>query len=817
MRCLYCGNELALLKKLTGHGEFCSEAHRQKYQEQYNRLALTRLLQAQDTEPERRPLQTAARSGVPGSLRAGPSSRQITPAPSQAVADRAQEYPGLRGFVPHPFEPALSPLELFSSEPFLAAVTACLPAPVMPGMSSGPGVGSPIDSSEWISRGPDGDALSGGRQPGGLRLLEGHQPVALMLQRLHSTPIPDDNTAGFAFKAEFAGAMAGVLILLDGVDSSAAASVRHVNGAGLNGHTAQILPAAIKAMSPEPVPAPGHPASGEAVEPDAILFEDAAETRSGPGVVVNLDTFHPKAETRPAEPLKPAAVVVLDEEARRLLGWFDEELETLPAGTGSALPAEPAPAPGSVPSGQPEIQNEANDAVDPAPAVADETESVPGLPNEPSGVPDSVPSIPSVTELAPEPELPNEPNEVLAAVPAATPAEEPAPPPAAPLELVPVACLEYFELRLELAGDAFAPINEAEFAGPDFVIQTPAITTAPLRAKVVFGPSPGTPAPVSAVAEPTPAPPFDAAEGPAAPPVPAAPPAEPAPPVAGPAQTAARLRSMAALARKAQEDLAGPAQPAEPRPQPPPRREPPPPPPPPPVPDANLESLRTEMERMGTPVATPSLRSRRIAVAVGLLLAIMLIGYLIKQSFAGKVSPQPAESRLETYGPSLASDAGWSLWTSQKKIGSIPGRQIYIFRPSLTMSDYRVEFQGQIEARGLGWLFRAANERNYYLMKLEMAKAGLQPKVILSRTAVINGEETQKSQVELPMQARLDTVYKIRTDVWGSTFKTYIQDRLVDTWVDDRLTAGGFGLVGDAGEPSNVRLIQLQGLRLVTR
>ena len=29
MRCLYCGNELALLKKLTGGGEFCSEAHRQ--------------------------------------------------------------------------------------------------------------------------------------------------------------------------------------------------------------------------------------------------------------------------------------------------------------------------------------------------------------------------------------------------------------------------------------------------------------------------------------------------------------------------------------------------------------------------------------------------------------------------------------------------------------------------------------------------------------------------------------------------------------------------------------------------------------------
>src|SRR5690348_3971680 len=47
MRCLYCGKELALLKRLTGGGEFCSDAHKHSYQEEYNRLALSRLLQAQ--------------------------------------------------------------------------------------------------------------------------------------------------------------------------------------------------------------------------------------------------------------------------------------------------------------------------------------------------------------------------------------------------------------------------------------------------------------------------------------------------------------------------------------------------------------------------------------------------------------------------------------------------------------------------------------------------------------------------------------------------------------------------------------------------
>lgn len=51
MRCLYCGKHLALFRKLTGGGEFCSDAHRDKYQEEYNRLAVSRLLQAQ-TRPD---------------------------------------------------------------------------------------------------------------------------------------------------------------------------------------------------------------------------------------------------------------------------------------------------------------------------------------------------------------------------------------------------------------------------------------------------------------------------------------------------------------------------------------------------------------------------------------------------------------------------------------------------------------------------------------------------------------------------------------------------------------------------------------------
>jgi hypothetical protein len=47
MHCLYCDRPLALLKRLTGDGEFCSKEHRKIYQQEHNQLALERLLETQ--------------------------------------------------------------------------------------------------------------------------------------------------------------------------------------------------------------------------------------------------------------------------------------------------------------------------------------------------------------------------------------------------------------------------------------------------------------------------------------------------------------------------------------------------------------------------------------------------------------------------------------------------------------------------------------------------------------------------------------------------------------------------------------------------
>jgi len=65
MRCLYCGKQLALFKKLTGGGEFCSDAHKQSYHEEYNKLALSRLMEAQTRQEDRSAPKTVVEEAPP--------------------------------------------------------------------------------------------------------------------------------------------------------------------------------------------------------------------------------------------------------------------------------------------------------------------------------------------------------------------------------------------------------------------------------------------------------------------------------------------------------------------------------------------------------------------------------------------------------------------------------------------------------------------------------------------------------------------------------------------------------------------------------
>jgi len=85
MHCLYCDRPLALLKRLTGDGEFCSKEHRKIYQAEHNQLGLARLLEYQPVNKERR---------------TGPHKEILTPeAAPPPVAKPAERQPSPASFI----------------------------------------------------------------------------------------------------------------------------------------------------------------------------------------------------------------------------------------------------------------------------------------------------------------------------------------------------------------------------------------------------------------------------------------------------------------------------------------------------------------------------------------------------------------------------------------------------------------------------------------------------------------------------------------------------------------------------------------------
>jgi hypothetical protein len=200
----------------------------------------------------------------------------------------------------------------------------------------------------------------------------------------------------------------------------------------------------------------------------------------------------------------------------------------------------------------------------------------------------------------------------------------------------------------------------------------------------------------------------------------------------------------------------------------------------------------------------------KIGIAAGVVVAV--IGFAVL-ALRGSGSTVVANGPQVVAGSPLpAMESGWITdWGAEA--GVRREREISILRPSLNLSDYRVEFQTQMEGKAIGWVFRAKDGKNFYVAKLEVATPGLEPKVDVVHFAVVDGQPQIHAKTELPMKVRIDTVYRIRFEAVGDHFSTWVQDEKVDDWTDDRLKVGGVGLYSDRGEtmprPRTVSVVPL--------
>jgi hypothetical protein len=183
----------------------------------------------------------------------------------------------------------------------------------------------------------------------------------------------------------------------------------------------------------------------------------------------------------------------------------------------------------------------------------------------------------------------------------------------------------------------------------------------------------------------------------------------------------------------------------------------------------------------------------KIPMAAKAGVALLLVALALYFTF-GKSSNKPADDGARAIS---VGEQGWATEWASDAAGSRKARQLTLYRPSNGMTDYKFQFAGQIESKAIGWVFRAADTKNYYAMKIENYRPG---SMALTHFAVVEGRESSYSQKPLTIDARPGSSYRVTLDVTGPRFTVSIGGEPVDFWTDNRIKTGAVGFMNERDE-----------------
>ncbi len=155
------------------------------------------------------------------------------------------------------------------------------------------------------------------------------------------------------------------------------------------------------------------------------------------------------------------------------------------------------------------------------------------------------------------------------------------------------------------------------------------------------------------------------------------------------------------------------------------------------------------------------------------------------------------------------SNSANSLTWSYDQTGFIRPRGLALFRPSMSLTNYTVEFLAKIDASAVGWAIRAMDHNNYHAVKIVQRGGGPLPRYTIVRYTVVDGREGPRIEHPLPLNLYKDTLFRIRMDIRGSNYSLLVQDSVVDSWSDNRFEFGGMGFFSGRGEESRIRWVQV--------
>jgi hypothetical protein len=152
---------------------------------------------------------------------------------------------------------------------------------------------------------------------------------------------------------------------------------------------------------------------------------------------------------------------------------------------------------------------------------------------------------------------------------------------------------------------------------------------------------------------------------------------------------------------------------------------------------------------------------------------------------------------------------GWAKSWTYDQSGFVRTASLALLTPSMALADYDFEFLGQIQKKGIAWVYRASSLEDYYVTRLQLSNSGPLFSAKLVRYAVIQGKESRRAELPLPLTVHADTVYRVRVRVEGPNFSTWVQGQMVDFWSDEKLRRGGVGLFSAKNEQALVRWVRV--------
>jgi hypothetical protein len=224
------------------------------------------------------------------------------------------------------------------------------------------------------------------------------------------------------------------------------------------------------------------------------------------------------------------------------------------------------------------------------------------------------------------------------------------------------------------------------------------------------------------------------------------------------------------------------------------------------------------------------------SIFVGAIIAVLLLGLSrvpMNSPAPRTISPLPDNPRNHGggFGQTIANliqsqtsgtlredfRSGFSNWDGLKSVGSdwtiqagqVRPASLQLWKPSASLSNYELEFQGQIDHKSMDWAFRAADLHNYYATKLVITHPGPLPNAGLVRFIVLDGRERERVELPLPLTLESGVDYRVRVSVRGNRFLTSVNGQLISSWMDSRISRGGVGFFSEDGESAMLKWVSV--------